>query len=112
VLFHPKDTGNPNFDFTNHLQQFANRRIDSAIQSVRAGQRLQPTYSGNLTRIDLESHQLIGGRVLGRVEIGLGSPDDDEHNYKILAVPYAEKQLGNNNDDAVECLIGRLNVCL
>ena len=102
VLFHPKDTGNPNFDFTNHLQQFANRRIDSAIQSVRAGQRLQPTYSGNLTRIDLESHQLIGGRVLGRVEIGLGSPDDDEHNYKILAVPYAEKQLGNNNDDAVE----------
>ncbi len=103
LLFHPKDTGNPHFDFTNHLQQFANRRIDadSAIASVRAGQRLQPTYSGNVTRIDLESHQLIGGRVLGRVEIDLGSPDDDEQNYKILAVPYAEKRLGNN-DDAVE----------
>ena len=103
LLFQPKDTGNPHFDFTNHLQQFANRRIDadSAIASVRAGQRLQPTYSGNLTRIDLESHQLIGGRVLGRVEIDLGSPDDDEQNYKILAVPYAEKHLGNN-DDAVE----------
>jgi hypothetical protein len=101
LLFHPKDTGNPNFDFTNHLQQFANRRIDTAIQSVRAGQRLHPTYSGNVTRIDLESHQLIGGKVLGRVEIGLGSADDDENNYKILAVPYAEKQL-RNNDDAVE----------
>lgn len=103
LLFHPKDTGNPNFDFNNHLQQFANRRIDadSAIASVRAGQRLQPTYSGNVTRIDLESHQLIGGRVLGRVEIDLGSPDDDEQNYKILSVPYAEKRLGNN-DDAVE----------
>ncbi len=104
LLFHPKDTGNPNFDFTNHLQQFANRRInaDSAVQSVRAGLRLQPTYSGNLTRIDLESIQLIGGRVLGRVEIDLGSSDGDEQNYKILAVPYAEKQLGDNNDDAVE----------
>ena len=29
------------------------------------------------------------------------SADGDEHNYKILAVPYAEKQL-RNNDDAVE----------
>ena len=103
LLFHPKDTGNPHFDFTNHLQQFANRRIDadSAIASVRAGQRLQPTYSGNVTRIDLESHQLIGGKVIGRVEIDLGSPDADEQNYTILAVPDAEKQL-NNNDDAVE----------
>ena len=103
LLFHAKDTGNPHFDFNNHLQQFANQRIDadSAIASVRAGQRLQPTYSGNVTRIDLESHQLIGGRVLGRVEIDLGSPDDDEQNYKILSVPYAEKRLGNN-DDAVE----------
>ena len=103
LLFHPKDTGNPHFDFTNHLQQFANQRIDadSAIASVRASQRLQPTYSGNATRIDLESHQLIGGKVIGRVEIDLGSPDSDEQNYKILAVPYAEKHLGNN-DDAVE----------
>lgn len=103
LLFHPKDTGNPHFDFTSHLQQYANQRIDadSAIASVRAGQRRQPTYSGNVTRIDLESHQLIGGKVIGRVEIDLGSPDDDEQNYKILAVPYAEKQL-DNNDDAVE----------
>jgi hypothetical protein len=103
LLFHPKDTGNPHFDFNNHLQQFANRRIDadSAIASVRAGQRLQPTYSGNLPRVDVESYQLIGGRVLGRVEIDLGSPDDDEQNYKILSVPYAETRLGNN-DDAVE----------
>ena len=103
LLFYPKDTGNPHFDFNNHLQQFANRRIDadSAIASVRAGQRLQPTYSGNLPRVDVESYQLIGGRVLGRVEIDLGSPDDDEQNYKILSVPYAETRLGNN-DDAVE----------
>jgi hypothetical protein len=101
LLFHPRDTGNPHFDFTNHLQQYANQRIDadSAIASVRAEQRLQPTYSGNLRRIDLESHQLIGGRVLGRVEIGLAS--DDQQNYKILTVPYAEKHLGTN-DDAVE----------
>lgn len=104
LLFHPKDTGNPNFDFTNHLQQFANRRInsDSAVQSVREKLRLQPNYSGNLTRIDLESIQVIGGRVLGRVEIDLGSADGDEQNYKILTVPYAEKQLADNNDDAVE----------
>ena len=103
LLFHPRDTGNPHFDFTHHLQQYANTLVDadSAIASVRARLRLQPTYSGNATRIDLESHQLIGGRVIGRVEIDLGSPDDDEHNYKILAVPYAEKHLGNN-DDAVE----------
>ena len=100
LLFHPRDTGNPHFDFTNHLQQYANRKIDSdsAIASVRASQRLQPTYSGNLRRIDLESHQLVGGRVLGRVEIGLASPDDDERNYKILTVPYAEKHLGTNGD--------------
>ena len=104
LLFHPKDTGNPNFDFTNHLQQFANRRInsDSALQSVREKLRLQPNYSGNLTRIDLESIQVIGGRILGRVEMDLGAADGDEQNYKILAVPYAEKQLANNNDDAVE----------
>lgn len=104
LLFHPKDTGNPNFDFTNHLQQFANRRInsDSAVQSVREKLRFQPNYSGNLTRIDLESIQVIGGRVLGRVEIDLGSADGDEQNYKILTVPYAEKQLADNNDDAVE----------
>jgi hypothetical protein len=103
LLFHPKDTGNPHFDFTNHLQQYANQKIDadSAIASVRASQRLQPTYSGNLRRIDLESHQLVGGRVLGRVEIGLGSPDNDEQHYKILTVPYAEKHLGTNSD-AVE----------
>ena len=103
LLFHARDTGNPHFDFNNHLQRFANQRIDadSAIASVRAGQRLQPTYSGNVTRIDLESHQLIGGRVVGRVEIDLGSPDDDEQSYKILSVPYAEKRLGNHLD-AVE----------
>jgi hypothetical protein len=103
LLFHPRDTGSPHFDFTHHLQQYANTLVDadSAKASVRARLRLQPTYSGNATRIDLESHQLIGGRVIGRVEIDLGSPDDDEHNYKILAVPYAEKHLGNN-DDAVE----------
>lgn len=104
LLFHPTDTGNPNFDFTNHLQQFANRRInsDSAVQSVREKLRFQPNYSGNLTRIDLESIQVIAGRVLGRVEIDLGSADSDEQNYKILTVPYAEGQLADNNDDAVE----------
>jgi hypothetical protein len=103
LLYHPTDTGNPNFDFTNHLEQYANRRIDvdSAIQSVREQLRLQPVYSGNLTRIDLESVQLIGGRVLGRVEIDLGPVDEAEQQYKILAVPYAEKQLASN-DDAVE----------
>jgi hypothetical protein len=103
LLFHPRDTGNPNFDFTSHLQQFANRRIntDSAVQSVREKLRLQPNYSGNLTRIDLETIQVIGGRILGRVEMDLGAADGEEQNYKILAVPYAEKQLANNND-AVE----------
>jgi hypothetical protein len=97
LLFHPVDTGNPNFDFNTHLEQFANRRLDIDYK----GLRLRNLYSGNVTRIDLESTQLIGGRVLGRVEIDLGPVDEAQQQYKILAVPYAEKQLGNN-DDAVE----------
>jgi hypothetical protein len=102
-LFHPVDTGNPNYDFNAHLQKFANRRVDvdSVAPSSRQGLRLQTLYSGNITRIDLESTQLIGGRVLGRVEIDLGPVDEAEQQYKILTVPYAEKQLANN-DDAVE----------
>ena len=103
LLFHPLDTGNPNYDFNAHLEKFANRRVDvdSVAPSSRQGLRLQTLYSGNITRIDLESTQLIGGRVLGRVEIDLGPVDEAEQQYKILAVPYAEKQLANN-DDAVE----------
>lgn len=97
LLFHPVDTGNPNFDFNTHLEQFANRRLDVDHK----GLRLRNLYSGNVTRIDLESTQLIGGRVLGRVEIDLGPVDEAQQQYKILAVPYAETQLGNN-DDAVE----------
>lgn len=97
LLFHPVDTGNPNFDFNTHLEQFANRRLDVDHK----GLRLRHLYSGNVTRIDLESTQLIGGRVLGRVEIDLGPVDEAQQQYKILAVPYAETQLGNN-DDAVE----------
>lgn len=97
LLFHPVDTGNPSFDFNVHLEQYANRRADTST----ANGRHQPSYTGNITRIDLESTQLIGGRVLGRVEIDLGPVDEAEQQYKILAVPYAEKQLASN-EDAVE----------
>src|SRR5215216_6042057 len=97
LLFHPVDTGNPSFDFNVHLEQYANRRADTNIANARH----QPSYTGNITRIDLESTQLIGGRVLGRVEIDLGPVDEAEQQYKILAIPYAEKQLASN-EDAVE----------
>jgi len=97
LLFQPKDTGNPGFDFNNHLELYANRRAD-ATDSHGTKFRL---CTGNLTRIDLESTLLLGGRVLGRVEIDLGAVDDQEQQYKILAVPYAQKQLGNI-DNAVE----------
>lgn|GEM_PF-1853245 len=96
LLFHPADTGNPNYDFNTHLEKFGNRRI--SLNSSADNRRL---YSGNITRIDLESTQLIGGRVLGRVEIDLGSVNEAEQQYKILSVPYAQQKL-DNLDNAIE----------
>ena len=96
LLFHPADTGNPNYHFNTHLEKFGNRRI--SLNSSADNRRL---YSGNITRIDLESTQLIGGRVLGRVEIDLGSVNEAEQQYKILSVPYAEQKL-DNLDNAIE----------
>lgn len=96
LLFHPADTGNPNYDFNTHLEKFGNRRI--SLNSSADNRRL---YSGNITRIDLESTQLIGGRLLGRVEIDLGSVNEAEQQYKILSVPYAEQKL-DNLDNAIE----------
>ncbi len=94
LLFHPADTGNPNYDLNTHLEKFANRFINDPKNNRKF-------YSGNITRIDLESTQLIGGRVLGRVEIDLGSPDETEQQHKILSIPYALKQL-NDLDNAKE----------
>lgn len=110
LLFHPVDTGNPNYDFNNHLERFANRRIESSSVASSSRQNNQEIpheltrhslCTGNITRIDLESTQLVGGRVLGRVEIDLGPVDEAEQQYKILAVPYAQQQL-NNLDNAIE----------
>lgn len=95
ILFQPADTGNPNYDFNTHLDKFANRRINSDATNSR---RL---YTGNISRIDLESTQLIGGRVIGRVEMDLGPADESEQQHKILAIPYAEKKL-NNLQNAIE----------
>lgn len=97
LLFHPADTGNPNYDFNTHLDKFANRRINSDISATNN----RKLFSGNLTRIDLESNQLVGGRVIGRVEIDLGPADEAEQQHKILSIPYAQKRL-NHIEDAIE----------
>lgn len=91
LLFHPADTGSPNFDFNTHLEKFANRRVNSDISATNN----QKLFTGNLTRINLESNQLIGGRVIGRVEIDLGPADEAEQQHKILSIPYAQKRLNN-----------------
>lgn len=97
LLFQPADTGNPNFDFQTHLEKFANPRKNSDLSATNN----RKLFNGNLTRIDLESNQLIGGRVIGRVEIDLGPADEAEQQHKILSIPYAQKRL-NNIEDATE----------
>src|SRR5205823_5723275 len=77
LLYHPIDTGNPNHDMSKHISRYSAHRID------------------------IESTQLIGDRVIGRVEHDLGPANEAELQHRILTVPYAEKQLGSNAD-AVE----------
>ena len=91
LLFHPADTGNPNYDLNTHFEKYANRSINDPKNNRKF-------FTGNATRIDLESTQLIGGRVVGRVEIDLGSPNDTEQQHKILSIPYALKKLGTLED--------------
>ena len=91
LLFHPEGTGNPNYDLNTHFEKFANRSINDPKNNRKF-------HTGNITRIDLEETQLIGGRVLGRVEIDLGSPDETEQQHKILSIPYALKKLGTMDD--------------
>lgn len=76
LLYRPLDTGNPGFDMGQHI----------ALNSHH--------------RIDLESTQLIGNRVIGHIEHALGPADEAEQQYRILTVPYAEKQLGSTMDAA------------
>ena len=85
LLFHPVDTGNPNYDFNAHLEKFANRRVDvdSVAPSSRQGLRLQTLYSGNITRIDLESTQLIGGR-----QVTVGHPAQRDPLHRLLFVTF------------------------
>ena len=105
LLYQAADTGNPNHDFNTHLEKFSNSREKSIIRrsdsDVSAATNDQKLYSGNITRIDLESKQLIGGRVIGRVEIDLGPADEAEQQHKILCIPYALKKL-NNKENAIE----------
>lgn len=77
LLYHPIDTGSPGHDMGQHISRHASHRID------------------------IESTQLIGDRVIGRVEHDLGPADEAELQHRILTVPYAERQLGSNAD-AVE----------
>jgi hypothetical protein len=103
LVYHPYDTGSPNFDFNTHLDQFANAKVNVANLDVdqRKEARLHPLYTGNATRIDVEETQLIGGRVIGRIEHDLGPADEAELQHRILTIPYAEKSLGSN-PNAVE----------
>lgn len=98
LLFNPPDTGSPNYDLNTHLEQYANKRDTVYCPTSNSKLRL---LTGNITRIDLESLQLIGGRVLGHLESDLGPVDEAEQQHKILAVPYAQKKL-DNIDNAVE----------
>ena len=77
LLYHPIDTGSPSHDMSEHISRHSTHRID------------------------IESTQLIGDRVIGRVEQDLGPANEAELQHRILTVPYAEKQLGSNAD-AVE----------
>lgn len=77
LLYRAENTGNPAHDISEHLAKF-------------------PAH-----RIDLQETQLVGGRVIGRVQQALGPADDDELQHKILTIPYAEDRLGSNAD-AVE----------
>lgn len=77
LLYHPIDTGSPSHDMSEHITRHSAHRID------------------------IESTQLIGDRVIGRVEQDLGPANEAELQHRILTVPYAEKQLGSNAD-AVE----------
>jgi hypothetical protein len=77
LLYHPIDTGSPSHDMSEHISRHSAHRID------------------------IESTQLIGDRVIGRVEHDLGPANEAELQHRILTVPYAEKQLGSNAD-AVE----------
>lgn len=103
LVYHPHDTGSPNFDFNTHLDQFANTRVN--VSNLDADQRkearLHPIYTGNATRIDVENTQLIGGRVIGHIEHDLGPADESELQHRILTIPYAEKNL-ESNPNAVE----------
>jgi len=74
LLYHPIDTGSPSHDMSEHISRHSARRID------------------------IESTQLIGDRVIGRVEQDLGPANEAELQHRILTVPYAEKQLGSNAD--------------
>ena len=94
LLFQTSDTGSPNHDLNTHLEKYGRE------SAVRSGTR-QKVFSGNISRIDLESTQLLGGRVIGRVEMDLGSADEIEQQHKILSIPYTQKRL-NNADDALE----------
>lgn len=98
LLFNPLDTGSPNHDFTTHLERYGNKR--DTVHCLTSNNKLR-LLTGNITRIDLESLQLIGGHVLGHLESDLGPVDEAEQQHKILAVPYAQKKL-DNIDNAVE----------
>ena len=94
LLFQTSDTGSPNHDLNNHLEKYGR---DSSVRSART----QKVYGGNISRIDLESTQLLGGRVIGRVEMDLGPADETEQQHKILSIPYAQNRF-SNPDDALE----------
>ena len=103
LLYRAFDTGNPNFDFNTHLDQFANTRVNvnNLDPEDRHAARQHPIFSGNATRIDIEDSQVIGGSVIGHIESDLGPADDYELQHRILTISYAEKKL-ESNPDAVE----------
>jgi hypothetical protein len=77
LVYNPHDSGNPGHDISEHISRFSHRRID------------------------LESTQLVGGRVIGRVEFDLGAANESEMQHRILTIAYALNQL-ESIDNAAE----------
>src|SRR5215831_9229412 len=69
LVYRPHDSGSPGHDISDHISRFSHRRID------------------------LESTQIVGDRVIGRVEFDLGAANESEMQHRILTIPYAEEQL-------------------
>src|SRR5438132_13284823 len=72
LLYHPIDTGSPSHDMSEHISRHSAHRID------------------------IESTQLIGDRVIGRVEQSLGPANEPELHHQFLPLPNPKNNPAQN----------------